>query len=446
MVDCIAIYLRVSLEDGDLSAGDKEESNSITNQRRLIRAFLQAEQDLKDLPTMEFADDGWTGTNFERPGFQRMLDALRTGAASVVIVKDLSRFGRNYLEVGDYLEHLFPFLGVRFIAINDGYDSASVSGSNAGISLAFKNILHDYYSRDLSAKVRSAQRSRMQTGEYVNTVPYGYLRDPADRHHLIADPVTAPIVRELFQRALQGEATADIARDMNRRGVPTPCEVKGRAGHAGIRPHWNHRTVLNILGNYKYTGAMVNHSRENETLRAKSQRKVDRSEWIVTEGMHEALVTHQNYHTIRERLRIGGYEGHREPATHDCVYYCAYCGRRLRKTYGLTTYLSCETPYCQPEAECAGLRWKLSELEEAVTKAFQARLLKQESRTPVQVPAREGKARQTRSELSRKQQRLDQLQTERVSLYTDFKCGKLTREEFIALRKSQADEAETLKA
>ena len=129
----------------------------------------------------------------------RLMEDVRTGKVDCIVVKDLSRFGRNYLEVGDYLEHLFPFLGIRFIAVNDNYDSQDYTGANAGIDIAFKNILHDYYSRDLSIKVRSAQRSRMKTGKYVNVPPYGYQRDPDDKHHLLPDPDTAPVVRRIFQ-------------------------------------------------------------------------------------------------------------------------------------------------------------------------------------------------------------------------------------------------------
>lgn len=166
---------------------------------------------MRDLPYTEFVDDGFTGTDFERPAFQDMIEKVKTGKISCVIVKDLSRFGRNYLEVGDYLEHLFPFLGIRFIAVNDNYDSQDYAGTNAGIDIAFKNILHDYYSRDLSVKVRSAQRSRMKTGKYVNVPPYDYKRDPKDKHHLLPDPDTAPVVRRIFQMIIDGNSTAQVA-------------------------------------------------------------------------------------------------------------------------------------------------------------------------------------------------------------------------------------------
>ena len=154
MKKCIAVYLRLSLEDVDKKTNrTKDESNSIAAQRQLIQRYIALNPDLEGLPQMEFCDDGFSGTNFERPDFQRMIDLVRDGQIHIVIVKDLSRFGRDYLEVGDYLEHIFPFLGVRMISINDHYDSENNLGNTAGMDVAFKNLIYDYYSKDLSKKV-----------------------------------------------------------------------------------------------------------------------------------------------------------------------------------------------------------------------------------------------------------------------------------------------------
>ena len=278
MEKCIAIYLRVSLEDYDLkhSAG-KDESNSIFAQRKLVESYIKREPTLVGSPAVEYVDDGYTGTNFERPGFQSMLEQVKAGSITCVIVKDLSRLGRNYLEVGNYVEHLFPFLGVRFIAINDYYDSSENNGTNAGIDLAFKNILHDCYSRDLSVKVRSAQRTRMERGKYVNTPPYGYRCDPKDKHHLIPDPVTAKVVQTIFKMKINGSSTSEIAAYLNQNQIPTPLEAKGVKRREGLLLMWSHQAVLRILNCYKYTGAMVNHTRENQKLRDRNQKRRFRS-------------------------------------------------------------------------------------------------------------------------------------------------------------------------
>ena len=169
MKKCIAVYLRLSLEDMDKRTNQaKDESNSIAAQRQLIQRYIAMNPYLSGLPQIEFRDDGFSGTNFRRPDFQRMIDLVRDGKIQIVIVKDLCRFGRDYLEVGDYLEHIFPFLGVRMISINDHYDSEQKLGNTAGMDVAFRNLIYDYYSKDLSKKVKSAMRVKQRDGGYVS--------------------------------------------------------------------------------------------------------------------------------------------------------------------------------------------------------------------------------------------------------------------------------------
>ena len=199
----IAIYLRLSLEDVDKRTNKvKDESNSIASQRMLINRHLDQNPLLCDLPRIEFCDDGFSGTNFDRPDFAKMIECAKHGEISCIVVKDLSRFGRDYLEVGDYLEHIFPFLGIRFKSINDHYDSAKHEGKTIGMDIAFKNLIYDYYSKDLSKKVKSAMGMKQEKAKFVNTVPYGYKADPADKHHLIIDVETAPIVRRIFMEVI----------------------------------------------------------------------------------------------------------------------------------------------------------------------------------------------------------------------------------------------------
>lgn len=449
MIPCIAKYLRVSLEDGDLRQNNgKDESNSIQNQRKLVEAYVDADVSLRALPAIEFVDDGYSGTNFDRPGFRRMLGGIKAGTISCVIVKDLSRFGRNYLEVGDYLEHLFPFLGIRFIAINDAYDSANNPGTNVGIDLAFKNILHDYYSKDLSTKVRSAQRSRMRTGKYVNVPPFGYQCDPADKHHLILDPKTAPVVRQIFSMIISGASTSDVARHLNEISAPTPYEAKQTKRRAdmpkGTPLYWTHRIVLNILHNYKYTGAMVNHTRENPSLRAKSQRRTSKEEWIINEGMHEAIVSKAVFEQAQESLRTVRKHDRKERDDHDGVYYCAHCGKRLRKTYGAATYLSCETATYLKDSPCRDIRWKFSDLENVVLDSFQIHLAYLTSLRTQRTQPMQRSADDFLTELSRVKSKIDKCQTEKMSLYTSFKLGDLSKEDFLAKKTQLGKDIELL--
>jgi DNA invertase Pin-like site-specific DNA recombinase len=445
----IGIYLRVSLEDYDMKDNKgKSESNSIFSQRSLVKKYILADSSLKELPYKEFVDDGFTGTNFERPAFQRMLEQIKTGGISCVIVKDLSRFGRNYLEVGDYLEHLFPFLGVRFIAVNDNYDSQDYAGTNVGIDIAFKNILHDYYSRDLSIKVRSAQRSRMKTGKYVNVPPYGYQCDPEDKHHLITEPKTAPIVRKIFEMIIAGNSTSEVAAYLNENNVLTPLQAKGvkrREGMLCEKPlMWSHNAVLNILGNYKYVGAMVNHTRENRKLRDKAQRPVPQEDWIVNEGMHEAIVSHEEFHQARQALRTVRKHGRKTADATNCVYYCGHCGRRLRKTYGSSTYLSCQTFKYIPDAECKSIRWTFPEMEQTVFETFKVQLLFLNSMRKKQKSKKRSPINDYLTTLGQLKQKLDQCQNVKLQSYTDFKLGKLSKDGFLKKKTELTAEAASL--
>lgn len=270
----LAIYLRLSLEDDVDERSSRDESNSITSQRDIVLRHINENDDLKGYKILEFVDDGYSGTNFNRPDVQRMLAMIREGKISVVIVKDLSRFGRNYLEVGNYLEHIFPYLGVRFVAVNDHYDSNKYIGTTGGIDVAFKNFIHEQYSRDLSVKVKASQHMMMRKGKYVTHCPYGYTKESGVKHHMVPDPATAPIVREIFLMAIEGKKTTEIARILNARKIPTPMDYKNwNRKDIKNRTMWSHQAVIRIIKEYKYTGAMVNFKCENLTIRAKAQHR-----------------------------------------------------------------------------------------------------------------------------------------------------------------------------
>ena len=226
----VAIYLRLSKDDGDFSSAEegKAESNSIHNQRELLLSFLEKhpEMELYD----EYKDDGRTGTNFDRPDFKRMMKDIRTGVVNCIIVKDLSRFGRDYIECGKYIEKIFPQLGVRFISVNDGFDTAS-AGSSDSIVIPFKNLINDCYSRDISIKVRSNLDVKRRQGEFIsNFAVYGYAKDPKDKNHLIIDGYAAEVVRDIFKWKLEGLSPDRIADRLNQQGILSPMEYKRARG------------------------------------------------------------------------------------------------------------------------------------------------------------------------------------------------------------------------
>lgn len=197
-----AVYLRLSREDGDVTDGGKTVSNSIANQNELVVDFLKFHPEIKVIDT--YTDDGFSGVNFERPEFQRMLSDIREGKIDCVIVKDLSRFGRNYIESGRYIEKIFPMLGIRFIAITDGYDSIK-EDMGSDMIIPFKNLINDAYCRDISIKIRSHMEIKRRNGEYIGAfAAYGYLKDEENRNHLVIDDYAADVVRDIFSMKLCG--------------------------------------------------------------------------------------------------------------------------------------------------------------------------------------------------------------------------------------------------
>ena len=226
----VAKYLRLSAEVAGLRQSAKEESNSIANQRNLWDAFIDRTPDLSGSKVLEFCDDGWSGKNFERPAIKELLKKTRQGLIHCIIVKDMSRFGRDYLTVGNYISKVFPFLGVRFITVNDGIDSIRTNDIDS-LDTSFKALLYDLYSRDLSRKTRGARRFRAQKGEYFGSRPlYGYVKDPERKNHLIIDPPAAEIVRRIFSMVGGGMSIAKTARALNQQQIPTPMQYKTAAG------------------------------------------------------------------------------------------------------------------------------------------------------------------------------------------------------------------------
>ena len=264
VTECIAVYIRLSSEDNDVDGSIKAESNSVSAQRMLINEFIKKQDEFTNCPVVEYVDDGYSGTNFNRPGFQRMMEDAKTGRIKSIVIKDFSRFGRDYLEVGNYLEKILPVLGIRIISINDGFDSINSSGFTGGMSVALKNMLNAMYSRDLSQKVRSAMKTHAKNGEYMPAFPkYGYIKDPEDKHHLVIDPEAAEIVKLIFTMAADGKTKGQIAKYLNETHVLTCREYMCRKGIKMHRENekekklWSVTTISDMLKNEVYLGKII---------------------------------------------------------------------------------------------------------------------------------------------------------------------------------------------
>ncbi len=325
------IYTRLSKDDGD-----KPESDSIGNQKALIRDFIKNHPEIEVVS--EKADDGYSGVNFERPGFKEMMDEIRAGQVDCVIVKDLSRFGRNYIEAGNYIERVFPFIGVRFIAINDSYDSKDQNQSDSLI-IPFKNLINDAYCKDISVKIRTQLDIKRKKGEFIGAFAvYGYLKDSEDHNKLVVDTFASEVVRAIFRWKLEGLSQGDIAERLNAQGVLCPMEYKLSLGmkvqtnfRANRKAVWSWSSVSRILTNEIYTGVLVQGKVSTPNYKVKKFMKKDESEWIRVEQSHEAIIDEDTFRVTQELLKKDVRRGPERGRVYPLSGYlvCADCGQNM---------------------------------------------------------------------------------------------------------------------
>lgn len=283
----VAIYIRLSREDGD-----KQESESIGNQRDIIMRYIK-ENNLQFID--EYVDDGVSGTTFERQGFRRMISDIEQKRINMVITKDLSRLGREYIQTGYYIENYFPEHMVRYVAINDGIDTFSNSTSND--VTPFKSIMNDMYAKDISKKVRSVIKEKQKKGEYMCTVPpFGYKKDISQKNHLIVDENVVYVVRDIFKMYLDGNSVYRIRDYLNTNKIQSPS---GYAKNLTEIKKWNSVTILNILANKAYIGTTVSNKRTNISYKSKKRIKVLEKEYIITENTHEAIIDKEDFEKVQ---------------------------------------------------------------------------------------------------------------------------------------------------
>ena len=323
-----ALYCRISRDDGTES-----ESNSIANQKKLLS---QKAKELGLTNTKHYCDDGYTGTNFNRPAFQAMLSDIEMGYVTTVMVKDLSRLGRDYVSVGNYTDSYFPDHNVRFIAVNDGIDSDEGESEIA----PFKNILNEMYARDISKKVRSSHRLRGNSGEPLSQPPYGYMKSPENKKKWIIDPEAAEIVKEIFKMTLDGKGSETIARILQERKILVPMaywQSKGlnRGGKkTQANPYkWCKSTVSKILAQQEYCGDVINFKTFSKSFKNKTRLENDPENWAVFKDVHEPIIDRETFEQVQKLI---GKTRRRKPKDENyernmfCdLLYCADCGRKL---------------------------------------------------------------------------------------------------------------------
>ena len=297
----VAIYVRLSIEDKYYKNG----TDSLVTQEEMALEYMKNKADMKLYKV--YSDNGETGSNFERQGFQDMMYDVYNGKVNCIIVKDLSRFGREYIEMGDYLEKIFPLIGVRFIAINDHYDNNVTSFD---ISVPIKNIINTLYAKDLSKKSAAALRIKQQNGEFIGTyASYGYMKSKEDKHKIVIDEETAPVVKMIFEWKAQGFSYASIGRKLYDMGVMPPCRYRYDKGILKGKRYseivfWSQRTLKTILENEVYIGNMVQGRRKSRFFEGMNEVKVDKQDWSVVKNTHEPIISQELFDKVQKQLAM----------------------------------------------------------------------------------------------------------------------------------------------
>lgn len=324
----VGLYIRLSREDGD-----KEESSSVTNQREILKRYVSEQPNF--FIVKEYVDDGWTGTNFDRPKFKEMIEDIEAGIIDTVITKDLSRLGRERLGVGHYTEIYFPEHNVRYIALLDNIDTYIDSGMND--MAPFKGVINDMYVRDISKKIRSSLIERKKAGNFLGvTAPYGYQKDPNNKFHLVINEKEAEVVKRVFRLYLEGNGLTRIAQILTKDGVPVPGESRniGKTRKTALYSSWKQTTIRRILDNRVYLGELVQFKRRKINYKSKRRITVPEEERYICKGTHEAIIDEESFNAVQNILKKNkSFKGTKHDYLFKGLLYCAECGARLNITY-----------------------------------------------------------------------------------------------------------------
>ena len=453
----VAIYLRLSKEDDDLScsSGSKNESNSISNQRKLIYDFMKSHPGLELYD--EYKDDGKSGSNFDRAEFQRMMKDIEEGKVNCVIVKDQSRFGRDYIDVGKYKEKIFPKLGVRFITINEGYDSLSATSSD-DLAFTINSFVYDFYIRDISTKIRTNLTAKKQNGEYAGAfVAYGYVKDSDDKSKLVVDPFAANVVRDIFRWKIEGLSPQNIAIRLNELGIPSPAEYKRLSGsnyktsfQTSSKAIWSHVSVRRILKNEIYLGVMIQGKRTTPNYKTKTVVTKAESEWLRVEGTHEAIISARDFELVQELLKDDTHcrSGDITVPVYAGRVYCGDCGATaVRKTVSYAdkryVYYVCNANK-HDKTVCSRHSIREDVLDQVIyqTVRHQIDLLLDVDKALRQfenLSWEKHKLKQLDASIEIQEEVVRKNNTLRLGIYEDLRAGLLDRSEYESLKKELAE-------
>ncbi len=446
-----AIYLRLSRDDiatgrGAYAGGGRTESNSIRSQRDMIRSFI-GKQDNMEIYDI-YADDGYSGTNFDRPEFQRMMRDVEAGNVNCVIVKDLSRLGRDYIEAGRLIQKTFPAFSVRFIALTDHFDSLTADYSERSLVVPVKNFVNDSYARDISGKVRSHQRIKRENGDFIGAFAvYGYEKCKDNRNLLVPDDYAAGIVKRIFAWKIEGYSNLAIAEILNGMGILSPMEYKKMRGEkfqtgfaAGVQAKWSAVAVKRILTNENYIGTLVQGKEEKVNYKVKKSVRKPEEEWTKVQGAHEAIISKEDFEIVQDLLHTGtrAGAGERKPHMYAGILFCGGCMEpmiRRGNRYKGKVSVSFICPTKNKGGNCSRHRISEEALERLVLDGLrtQAALLRDQGKVPEGMERMENRfveAAAFEREIERLQSERDKYLGLRAGLYEDWKREIITEEDF----------------
>ena len=343
-----AIYLRLSRDDEDID-GSKSESNSISSQRDMIRSFIRKQDDMEIYDI--YVDDGFSGANFDRPEFKRMMKDIEAGHVDCVIVKDLSRLGRDYIEAGRLIQKTFPAFSVRFIALTDHFDSLTADYNETSLVVPVKNFVNDSYSRDISGKVRSHQKIKREKGEFIGSFTvFGYKKSEDNRNQLVPDDYAADIVKKIFAWKIEGYSNLAIAKRLDEMGILSPMEYKKLRGEkfqtsfvTEAKARWSSVAIKRILTNETYIGTLVQGKEEKVNYKVKKSVRKPEDEWVRVPKAHEAIISNEDFEIVQDLLKVDtrAVSGEKKAHIYAGLLFCGDCmepmTRRINRYKGRET-------------------------------------------------------------------------------------------------------------
>lgn len=463
----VALYVRLSVLDGG-----RKDRDTVRTQELLLRNFIQGKPEFSLYSV--YVDNGQSGVNFERDDWKRLLDDVKQGRVNCIIVKDLSRFGRNYIEAGEYLEKVFPFLGVRFIAVNDQYDSLDSSTSDY-LAVHLKNLINDVYARDISHKICPVLRNMQEQGRYIGSMAaYGYKKSERDRHILEIDPEAAQVVRSIFQWRVMGLKYSQITRELRRQEIPSPNRYRYEKGIMKdprmAETIWKNTTVQRILSNQIYLGHMVQGRKRAALWKGEKQKEVPREQWSIVPDTHEAIIDPDTFWAVQRmgertseerKSRSGRFCGveHSEDIL-EGLLFCGRCGKKLirhktvraRKSAGAEPYIwygyVCPTHRVYPEG-CSFTGMSGKELEACVYETVKKQLLIwgfQEERLKPESGNNSltARTRKLGRDIETAAESRNRLARHKESLYDDYADGLLSEAEYLYAKERYQKQDEAL--